>query len=210
MADYTVAVKRPFQDIKKLLIGTVIEVIPVVNFIAMGYHLNCAKTAMKKEHALPEWEDWGGLFTNGLMIFIAMMVYMAPAAVVMVVGMGASFVGGGMGFMMGAKTGWMPTLVGLGLSAILAVILCLVAVYLMPAAVLNFAKGGKFGDFFDFKSVVNNAKRWSYLKALVFSAFYMLIAVIILSVVPVVGSALGVFAAGVTAYTIFGEVYEGI
>ena len=57
---------------------------------------------------------------------------------------------------------------------------------------------------------MNNAKRWSYLKALVFSAFYMLIAVIILSVVPVVGSALGVFAAGVTAYTIFGEVYEGI
>jgi hypothetical protein len=54
MVDYTVSIKRPFSDFKKLLIGIVLSIIPIVNFIALGYQLNCAKTAMKKKYEHPD------------------------------------------------------------------------------------------------------------------------------------------------------------
>jgi len=47
MVDYGEAIKRPFSDVKKLLIGIVIQLIPIVNFMAIGYQLKCAN-AMEK------------------------------------------------------------------------------------------------------------------------------------------------------------------
>lgn len=209
MVDYNRAIKRPFTDIKKLLIGTVLQLIPVVNLIAIGYYLNCAKTAMKKEFVLPEWGEWGDLFAKGLMFLIAGIVYMVPAVAILVIGMGASFVGGGMGAMMsGSKAAWGPALVTMGLSALAAFLFGLLGAYFLPSAMLNYANGGKFGNFFAFKAICKKAAKTEYLTVWLFSVVYGIAAAVVLSVVPIVGSALGMFVAGVTSYTLFGELYE--
>jgi len=42
MVDYGGAFKKPFQDITKLVIGIVLMIIPIVNFLAMGYFIETA------------------------------------------------------------------------------------------------------------------------------------------------------------------------
>lgn len=84
MVKYAEAIKRPFSDWKKLGIGGLMYLIPLVNIItglfAYGYGLLCAKTA--KEKKLPEWKNWGDLFVKGLLAAIIGIIYFIPAAIV--------------------------------------------------------------------------------------------------------------------------------
>jgi len=208
MVDFGRAIKRPFEDIKKLLIGTIIQMIPVVNFIGMGYHLNCAKTAMSKDFKLPEWENWSDLFIKGLMMVVAGFVYMIPAGLVIGVGVGASVLSGGFLAAAEGSSAFAPALLGVGASALVGFILGVVAMYLLPSAMLNFAKSGNFGALFALKTVFKKALNVKYLKVWIVVSIYSLIAVVVLSIIPVVGTAIGGFAAAVASYTAFGEVYE--
>ena len=58
--DYVEALKRPFLDTRSILIGTILGIIPVLNFTVIGYTL--ASTGLTKEkvgkEALPEWTDY--------------------------------------------------------------------------------------------------------------------------------------------------------
>ena len=56
------AVIRPFTDFKKLLIGILLNIIPVINFFALGYLLECGRTPKKD---LPEWKNFGDFFVEG-------------------------------------------------------------------------------------------------------------------------------------------------
>ena len=60
--DYGAAISRPFEDIKKLIIGCLLNIIPIVNFLAMGYVFDAAKMTLGKKKGLPEWDNWGDLF----------------------------------------------------------------------------------------------------------------------------------------------------
>ena len=79
MVNYNIAFKRHFTDIKKLIIGLIIGIIPIVNFIATGYHLECAKTAMNKKFKLPDWKNFGKLFVNGFLASVITFIYLLPA-----------------------------------------------------------------------------------------------------------------------------------
>ena len=57
--EYEKAVKRPFTDLNKFLIGVLLLIVPFLNLITglfvRGYSLECAKSSMKKKFGLPEW-----------------------------------------------------------------------------------------------------------------------------------------------------------
>jgi len=73
------AFKFVFKDknwIIKILVGGLLLIIPVVNFIVFGYILMVLKDAKEgKEAALPEWGEWGNLFKAGFMCFIVGLIY---------------------------------------------------------------------------------------------------------------------------------------
>ena len=51
----------------KLLIGGLLSFIPIVNFLAFGYLYRVAlQLRQRGELDLPEWNDWAGLFSDGL------------------------------------------------------------------------------------------------------------------------------------------------
>lgn len=81
--DITRAIGYPFKDgnaIVKILIGTVINLIPIVNFISYGYSARVVKEVMAgREEAMPEWDDWGGDFMRGLMLFLGYLLYFLPS-----------------------------------------------------------------------------------------------------------------------------------
>jgi hypothetical protein len=48
MVDYTNAIKKPFSDMKNLVIGGIISIIPLVNFISMGNAMSLSSKKRKK------------------------------------------------------------------------------------------------------------------------------------------------------------------
>ncbi|MGC9310737.1 MAG: DUF4013 domain-containing protein [Candidatus Aenigmatarchaeota archaeon] len=209
IVDYGRAIKRPFSDAKKLVIGIIVSIIPFVNFIAAGYHLACAKTAMKKKFELPEWEDLGGLFVKGVVAeVIAILYIILPMAVMVIAGVNAvlslvtAMASGAQGAGMGAA------LLGAGAGFLLGAILMLIMLYLLPAAILGYVKSDKFGAAFRLGEVFGKAFRVDYFVAFVFVALYGGIISVILSIVPYFGTMVAWFISGVTAMTVFAEVYE--
>src|SRR3989338_4257009 len=90
MADFSTAFKKPFGDIKKLLIGCLLNLIPIVNLFATGYFFQVAKNTMAKKKDLPEWKDWKDLFVNGCLVALATVLYAIPAIIVGLVVMGSA------------------------------------------------------------------------------------------------------------------------
>ena len=62
MVEYGKALKKPFEDWKKFLIGVLLNIIPIVNFIVSGYGILIAKSTMRKNHALPPSQNFWKLF----------------------------------------------------------------------------------------------------------------------------------------------------
>src|SRR3989344_7690417 len=87
--NYLGAIKRPFADFNKLLIGVLFLLIPIVNiatgFFVRGYRLEAAKNYNKK---LPEWRDFGKLFVRGLLSWVISIIYLMPAFILLAISVG--------------------------------------------------------------------------------------------------------------------------
>lgn len=74
----------------KILIGGILSIIPIVNFIPIGYALTALRNiAEGKESPLPEWDNWGGYFSKGLMAFLAGLIYALP--IFIIIGFSSAF-----------------------------------------------------------------------------------------------------------------------
>ncbi len=78
--------KRLFSDpawILKCLLGAVLLAVPVAHFFACGYLYELLNRARRGEPIeLPDWEDWGRLFAQGVPLFVIFLVFTAaPLAV---------------------------------------------------------------------------------------------------------------------------------
>lgn len=77
--------KRLFSDpswILKCLLGAALLAVPVAHFFACGYLYEVVNRVRRGEPwELPEWEDWGRLFTQGIPVFVIFLVFtVAPLA----------------------------------------------------------------------------------------------------------------------------------
>ena len=65
--------------VKKLGIGALISFIPFLNFAALGYQVQISRNVVQgEERPLPEWNNLGDLFLDGLRVMGAMFIYMLP------------------------------------------------------------------------------------------------------------------------------------
>ncbi len=205
MADYENAIKRPFQDIGKFVIGALLSIIPLVNLVATGYALNCAKTAMRRDHKLPEWTDWVNLFIHGLIVAVIGSIYALPALIVLFAFMGTAFL---------AMAGDPSTIGGVGLGGmgigfLVFFVLLLLAFYILPAAVMEYVRNNfSFGSAFRFGEIKDRILSTDYLIVWLVTFIYSIVVIGVLSVIPLIGSAIGSFATEVTSMTLFGELYS--
>lgn len=80
MIDLETAFKFPTTDRdwkSKVMIGGVLNIVPVINFLSMGYALGLFQRGLEGEELgiLPEWEHWGTLFVQGLIVFLIGLIY---------------------------------------------------------------------------------------------------------------------------------------
>ncbi len=73
--------KRLFSDrnwLKKLAIGMALSVFPIVNFIVLGALYRIFRAGKRNEDfALPEWDDFKGLFLDGLRLLVIGLIFTA-------------------------------------------------------------------------------------------------------------------------------------
>lgn len=230
--DYESAIRKPFTDGGKLVLGIILSIVPIVNWIARGFMLECSGVGKSKpSKSMPEWKDLGYYFVKGFVSYVVAFVYAIPAIIVFVItasyaiGSLASIIMGAipMGFnsMMPSQIGeelrlamsqnWMQIipilitaapLVGLGL------ILLAIGMYLYPIGVLNYLKSKDLGKAFDLSMVTKKALTVNYLIAWIVSGVIFLAIQAVLSFIPLLGSAIAFFVAGVISWDLFGQAFR--
>jgi len=234
MVNYEEAIKKPFTDIGRLILGIVLSLIPIVNWIAQGFILESSGVGKTKPSKnMPEWKDLGDYFIKGFLSFVITFIYMLPAIILFIsiagyaaVSLMAAF-GGVMpeGFISAMAAGnlprgeiaqffsqnWMlalPTLVNLAPLILLGLFLLLVAIYLSPIAILNYLKNKKFGKAFEFSFVFKKAFTIKYFIVWILAGVIGLVLKTILSFIPWIGAAITFFITGVIAYSLYGQVFR--
>jgi hypothetical protein len=234
MIKYEEALKKPFTDLGKLILGIILSIIPVVNWIAQGFIIECSGLGKNKpSKKMPEWKDLGDFFVKGFLSKIIVLIYMIPAIIVFLITVGyavgsliSAFAGvlpeGFMSSMMAGQVAsveirqimshnWMlvlPTIITLAPLILLGLLLLLVALYLSPIAILNYLKTKRFGKAFDFNFVTSKAFTSKYFIVWLITGIIVAILNAILAFIPWIGSAIAFFISGVIAYTLFGQVFR--
>lgn len=150
--------------IGRMLIGGLILffaflIIPI--FFFQGYLLRVLGSTVRGESEPPAWDDWGGLFVDGLKATVVAFVYGIVPTIVFV-GIGTVLVG--LGGAAGDSGGGI--LAGFGLLTFLFFIpVLLIVYYIVPAALANMAAEGSIGAAFDFDMISNVVLSVDYLVA---------------------------------------------
>lgn len=189
------AITFPADDEKwfsKLIIGAVVTAIPIVNFAWMGYMIDILRNVMAGyDKPLPEWDDFGQKFLEGLLLWLASFLYGIPVFILICI----PAVMFGVGGLATEGADIQETLLGVftGVGALFA---CLIVLYTFllsfyfPAVTINFARKGNFGSCFEFGTILGIVS--SDLGKYVTAWLVAIVAGIVLGIViSVVGAALG-------------------
>ena len=235
MIDYVKALKRPFQDSKKFLIGTILGMIPLVNFTVIGYTLN--STGLTKEKvdrdSLPEWTDYVNLFMKGLGAVLIGIIMLLPAALILIGTFGGvilsptlSMVFGGLpvetwdSVAAGQMTelqmeDWFAEsftqLIPLFAKAVPLLLfgglLAALAFYLIPFALLAWLKEDSFSAAFSWSNL-KKTMTLDYLVNWLIVGYLGGLLSSLLGWVPFLGMGITMYVTGVFSYTVFAELYE--
>jgi len=172
--------------IMKIVIGGILLIIPIVNFMVIGYMLEALKrSADGMDIPLPEWDDFGGKFMKGLVVFVIGLVYTIPIWVVACLGWGLILVGGA------ADSDALVNLAGTCTTCIycLAPLWGIVVWLVVPGAIIRYAVTGEFMSAFQFGEI------FSFISS---NLANYIVAIILMAVAGFIGS-LGGIACGVGA-----------
>jgi hypothetical protein len=202
-----------------VLIGGILSLLGVLivpTLFVLGYLVQVVRGTMHGEEQPPVFDEWGDLFTDGLKAFVVVFVYgLIPGIIAAVV------IGGGiLSFVVGGGSD-SAGLVGLGMigvlvGSLLALVLSLLAAYVVPAAISNLAQTDQLGSAFsigELRPVLTSgtyATAWVYGFALIIAASLVAGA---LNVIPLLGLLAGGFLgfyAAVSAYYLIGQAWGEI
>ncbi len=208
-----------FEDqewVKKVLIGGLINLIPIVNFAATGYFVEETKRAFDgRELPLPEWDNFGGYFVKGLMTFVAGLIYSIPAiliyccAFVLFPMLGGTSTSG----TSSSSNNPLAALAGLAFACGVCLLLLygLVVLFFFPALLTRYAITDQFGAFFQFGPAwqLIQSNIGSYVVAVIVYVVASMIAGIIGGIVCGIGAAWTGFWAYLVFSYLFGNFARG-
>lgn len=176
--DYGKSFTFVFEDdnwISKFAIGVLITLIPIVNFASYGYVIQLLQNVRDgQEHPLPEWDDFGKYFINGLKFLAGFLVYFIPVMMLSFVIIGFAFAAEAMG---GSED---VLAIGMMLITCVVMLFTFLPLLLYPALYIQFAKDDKFGDMFRF------GEMWDLFKS--DPANYIIIMIMIFFVLSMIAS----------------------
>lgn len=191
--------KRGDSWLKTVLIGGLLSVLSVLilpAFVLQGFFLRVLAAGARGDREPPTFSDWGDLLVTGvLLLVIALGYFLVPTlllvGVALAVGIGSLATGMGPGM---AAPPNPSVITGLGVLALVgtgvAVLLYLLAAYLLPAGATNYAVTGELGAAFRLRTVLAAAFTADYTVA-------WILAIVVSLVFGFVGGLLSVLLVGI-------------
>jgi hypothetical protein len=128
--------------------------------LLVGYQIAVTRRVMAgKDLPLPEWDDWGKLFMDGLYLIIAIFIYTLPLWILFCIGFGVTFLpalGGGNDDVVGALGG-----VAIATWAVMGCLFLIVAIGLalvVPAIYIQYIRTNEFSALFRVGEVIGIAR----------------------------------------------------
>lgn len=181
--------------VNKVLIGTAISLVPILNLAAGGYFLEVIqRVAQQKEIPLPEWSDLGSKWVKGLLFFIILILYYLPGIVIGLLSIASIILAAAQSG--GREEAVLAALFSMLVFMLLAAIWMLLVVLIVPAVAVQYALKGNFGAAFRLGDIFGLIRKdiGGYAIALVI-VFVSGLLVGAVAVVPIIG-ALAALAAG--------------
>lgn len=207
--DIIESVKFPSTDVgwvKKILIGGILLIIPIINLIIGGYYIKTLRGSIEGKPGLPEWDDWGDLFIKGLMVAIIGFIYMLIPLIVLFVSIGGAVTAAISSGDFSAAS--ISAIVGGSMfSMVLMLIVCLV----LPMALSIYAKEDSIGAAFRIGEILSRIKSvpGDYIISIIV-LYALLFIVNLFATIPIIGWVIVIFAnfyITLVASKMFGEVY---
>lgn len=218
MVDYMAAIKKPFEDVKTLVIGIIVGIIPIISLLNSGYGILTAKNVLAGDKKLMAWDfnKLVDMIVGFIMALIIGIVYMIPGLAFFAIGLAGAvaILLSGIANPTTLVNAILPAIAAGGIFLLIGVLLLIIAAILTPMAIMNYVKTNSLGGAFDFSTVLKKALRVNYIVALIVLIIYGIVLAIIsgiISLIPVVGALISIglisFLTTVTSYTVFAEVY---
>jgi hypothetical protein len=191
------AVKYPSTDWKKVIILGILFVISfliVPAFFAMGYTFRALKASIAGSDELPEFDEWGDMFIDGLKVFIVNIAYFIIPFIVIFIGTWASI--SSMIAVSGAGTVANPTIfLGLvGITVIIGIMLAIIFGLLALIAIANMALyDSELGAAFRFSEILERIAMIGWGKYIIWYIVMIVIGLVagvivgILNIIPIIG-----------------------
>ncbi len=208
--DYGKIIKFPMKDkdwLVKIIVGGILSIIPIVNFIAFGYEFKIMKNAINLKPGMPDWKGFTDLFVKGIVVFVIVLLYMIVPLIIFGAAAGFSAIAGAMGGLANPYSVIVAMLPALFIGGILIIIVG----FILPMAIAMYAKSDNFSDAFKFGEIFKRIK--SVFGEYIVSYIVLIILGIILGIIgliPFIGWLIGLFGTfylGVLASNMFGELY---
>jgi hypothetical protein len=134
---------------QKLGLGAVIAIVPVLNLAWMGYCIAVMRRVIAgRPDLLPEWDDLGQYFMDGLMLILARLIYALPVILLIIIP-------GGLGVITAlVQQRDVQEVLGMVTGGVGILLLCVLVLYAVvlsivyPAVQINFARQKTFGACF--------------------------------------------------------------
>jgi hypothetical protein len=175
--------KKLFSDLGRLAILVVLDIIPIVDLIVLGYMTRVIKeTPVSLEP--PPLRDYGDMFIQGLKVAIAVFLYMLVPLILIVLGAGA-FIFGAFGMGM-----FYPAFGALGIGLlVVGIILAFGIAIVMAMAIVHMVKNNSFGKAFAVGEILGMIGKIGWGKYILWLIVMFIIWVVVMAVgsIPLIG-----------------------
>lgn len=192
------SIKYPLSDLKKVLIlgfMFLISFLIVPIFLVMGYGFRALKASIAGAEELPEYDEWGEMFVDGLKVFVVQFVYFLIPALIIIIGSWASIAALAAASTTGTMTD--PTaFIGIIsgtvlIGGIVAIILGLIATIALANMAYN---DSEIGAAFRFGEIMNIISQIGWVDYIIWYVVIIIISMIIgiisgvIQIIPIIGT----------------------
>jgi len=186
---YLAFLKRDFNVIFKILLGSILTVIPVLNIMVLGYYRQCIRNGLRSHYRLPEWVDWQRLMKKGAEMLAIIVVYLIIPFILMHILAVIPFFG-----------------------TIISSLLLMICILMVPMAMVNYVAYGNFKDAFSLNEIIYVVKMCAedYLLACLLYLLVISVSLLLLFTIPFIGivGAILIFTSGLVFFYYIGCLYR--
>lgn len=196
--------KKLLSDGGRLIILIVLDIIPIVNWIVIGYAARVLGESPSTETP-PKLEKYGDMFVDGAKVTFASLIYMLVPTILIAVGASSLFAG-----MLSLQGGVVTPSVMLGGTGVVlllvGIVLGIILLFLLAVGMAHMLKTGKFGKAFAFGEILSIIHAIGWAKYVVWIVVLIIISIIVggaAGLIPYVGWVISAIISPILSVFIF-------